>query len=1110
MSPVVGAAAVNGAAALASPFQFWVCIMGAAIVGLCMAFLDKTDSKGGNGSAPISHLQECADSADLLFSDLFADGAGLGVLEPLWRLFTPDGALWTLLTGWSPRDHASSLGLNGILAAIASLFTAGLTLLSHGVDAFGRLIRPKKKGVSKDDGPSSAAHEKIKMTFAVELHAYWGYLRLFCMGIAREYIVRALALVWRDDVSRRYVTRERWSTGWVDFYLQHMYKLYVDCFARPICGAPDACVEVVIRKRPGGNLFGPLYDFSCTSEKRTCVNLSSYNYLGFGGVDEFCTPVARKAAMELGWSTSGTRTEGGTQDIHRQLEDEVAAYLGKEDALVLGMGFATNSTILPALFEAKAGGQGMLVLSDELNHRSIVEGVRLSGATVRAFTHNHMPALEKELKRAVEDGQPGTGKPWRKIFVVVEGIYSMEGDFCRLREIVTLKNRYGAYLYLDEAHSIGAVGSTGRGVTELLGVPTSEVEVMMGTFTKSFGSAGGYVAASKEVIAALRRSAPGSVFAGGMAPPCAAQALQALRVISGKEGGKTGAKKLASIRDNANFFRTELDRLGFKVLGDVDSPIVPVMLHHPWKMAAFSRKCFDRGIAVVVVGNPAVPVLYERVRFCISAAHTREQLTKAIKEIHEVGKEIGVLYELQTDKAELEAREKQDQEYARWLRSAPLELRSESKPVVSWRPEPLAPPVALSGSLSELLEQACAKPQEGRASALDFRLFDPLSFAAKPLKPAQDATNRTMDVYGFGACGPRGFYGTSMPHLDLEASIAKFLGVDASIMYSAGVTTASSVIPALVQSGDRVIVDSEVHLGIRTGLRLCKCEVKWVPHNDAKEVERALQSFQQSEGGSSSSKPKTSRRTFIVTEALCQRTGNLAPLTELVALKEKFGALLVLDETMTFGVYGNEGRGLCEHFGVPTTKVDALLGSLEHAVAGVGGFCAGRKGLVDHQRLAGSGYCFSASCPPCACSAAQATVENLPSPDSIDRRARLKANAAKLNEVLNAVAKEVGNDVLLLGCPESYVQHLRWRTANSGGASSIEANLVRASQRCRDSGVQVQVCSPDLCGAEGSFSSRLGAPPAPMPSLRLAVTSEHTLDDIVSAGKALKEALLMQ
>eukprot|EP00913_Durusdinium_trenchii_P010478 g9824.t1 len=503
---------------------FLVCCLLIAVFGFLLAHLEG-DPKGGYSNAPTSHLHECADSADLLFSDLFSDGTGLGPLEPLWRLFTLEGALWTLLTGWDPRDHASSLGLSGMLEALGSL---GATLLSLGAHAAAAILKLGGKGASKkEDGKEklSTAHEKIQMTFLQEAHAYWGY-----------YIVRACAVVLQDDISVRYVKREKWSVGWTDFYLQHMYKLYVDCFARPISSAPDAKVEVVIRERAGGDLFGPLNDLKLTEKRKTA---------------------------RLGWSTSGTRTEGGTKAIHQDLEREVAKYLSKEDALVLGMGFATNSTILPALFEAKAGGTGILVLSDELNHRSIVEGVRLSGCTVRAFQHNNMTALETELNRAIEQGQ-ASGKPWRKIFVVVEGIYSMEGDFCRLREIVSLKNKYGAYLYLDEAHSIGAVGRTGRGVTELLGVPTREVDVMMGTFTKSFGSAGGYVAASKEVIAQLRRVAPGSVFAGAMAPPCAAQALQALRVISGEEGGDTGAKKLAAIRENANYFREELSRQGFK------------------------------------------------------------------------------------------------------------------------------------------------------------------------------------------------------------------------------------------------------------------------------------------------------------------------------------------------------------------------------------------------------------------------------------------------------------------------------------------------------------------------------------------------------------------
>ena len=261
-------------------------------MGFLLALVEESPKAGaGYSNAPTSHLMECADSTDLLFSDLFSDGTGLGPLEPLWRLFTVEGASWTLLTGWDPRDHASSLGFSGMLDAVASLLATALTLFNHAMGALLRLLCPsrRKAGKGKDgkDGEkASTAHEKIQMTFLQEAHAYFGYVRLFCLGLIREYIVRACAFFLKDEICVRYMQREKWSVGWTDFYLQHMYKLYVDCFARPIASAPDAAVDVVIRERAGGDLFGPLNDLKLTSTTRKCVNLSSYNYLGFGGVDE--------------------------------------------------------------------------------------------------------------------------------------------------------------------------------------------------------------------------------------------------------------------------------------------------------------------------------------------------------------------------------------------------------------------------------------------------------------------------------------------------------------------------------------------------------------------------------------------------------------------------------------------------------------------------------------------------------------------------------------------------------------------------------------------------------------------------------------------------------
>nr|GMC88883.1 long chain base biosynthesis protein 2A [Ipomoea batatas] len=200
-------------------------------------------------------------------------------------------------------------------------------------------------------------------------------------------------------------------------------------------------------------------------------------------------------------------------------------------------------------------------------------------------------------------------------------MYSMEGELCKLPEIVGICKKYKAYVYLDEAHSIGSIGKTGRGVCELLGVDTAHVDIMMGTFTKSFGSCGGYIAGSKELIQYLKYTCPAHLYATSISPPAAQQIISAIKVISGEDGSSRGSEKLARIRDNSNFFRSELQKMGFDVLGDHDSPI-----------------------AVVMVGFPGVPLLLARVRICISAAHTREDLLKALEVISTIGDLVGIKY----------------------------------------------------------------------------------------------------------------------------------------------------------------------------------------------------------------------------------------------------------------------------------------------------------------------------------------------------------------------------------------------------------------------------------------------------------------------------------
>jgi len=299
----------------------------------------------------------------------------------------------------------------------------------------------------------------------------------------------------------------------------------------------------------------------------------------------------------------------------------------------VGMGFATNSTLIPCLV-----GRGGLIISDSLNHSSIVSGARTSRAKIKTFKHNDIESLEEVLKAAIAEGQPGSTayKPWKKIVILVEGLYSMEGSICRLPGIVALKKKYKAYLWVDEAHSIGALGSNGRGVVEYWGCDPDDIDILMGTFTKSFGAVGGYVASSQELVDHMKNVSSSSTYAASMSPACAAQCIYALRLMKGEVGGSEGVEKIAQLRANSAFFRKRLKEMGCHVLGDDDSPIVPVMLYSAAKIGAFSRECLQRGLAVVVVGFPAVPLLLSRVRFCLSAAHTTEMLEEALVKIGEV------------------------------------------------------------------------------------------------------------------------------------------------------------------------------------------------------------------------------------------------------------------------------------------------------------------------------------------------------------------------------------------------------------------------------------------------------------------------------------------
>lgn len=422
------------------------------------------------------------------------------------------------------------------------------------------------------------------------------------------------------------------------FWTRRIYKRLSDCWNRPVTSA--ATSRVCVNDRISINYCDDFAD----GPIRDCLNLGSYNYLGFSGTSGKCLDDVLASFDKFGISTCSPSCDFGYTSLHRELEQKTAAFLSKEDCLVFGMGYATNSSTLPALV-----GKGCLIISDSLNHASLIVGCRTSGAKIKVFQHNDVEDLERVIRKSIVEGQPRTHRPWKKILIIVEGIYSMEGEICKLKEIVELKKKYKCYLWLDEAHSIGALGLTGRGCCEHTGVDTKDIDILMGTYTKSFAGVGGYITGPKVLIDHLRSTSFAAIYSTSLTPGCCQQILTAMKILTGADGTNEGAKKLKDLKDNSNFFRDGLIARGFQVFGEKDSPIIPLMIFYPSKVAAFSRECLSRGLAVVVVGFPATPLLMSRARFCISAGHTKEELERALIILDEIGTRLVIKYGMEEE-----------------------------------------------------------------------------------------------------------------------------------------------------------------------------------------------------------------------------------------------------------------------------------------------------------------------------------------------------------------------------------------------------------------------------------------------------------------------------
>ena len=359
-------------------------------------------------------------------------------------------------------------------------------------------------------------------------------------------------------------------------------------------------------------------------EGRETIMLGSNNYLGLTA-DPRVKGAARDALERYGTALTGSRLLNGTIPLHIELEREIAEWMGTEDAIVFTTGYQANLGAIGTILEP-----GDTVICDSGDHASILDGAKLSGAKLRPFRHNRVDKLERTLARAAGDGGG--------VLVVVDGVFSMEGDISPLPEIVELCERFGARLLVDEAHGVGVLGARGAGACELYGIE-DRVDLRMGTFSKSLASCGGFIAGSTEIVEYLRIAARPFLFTAAGVPAAVGAALEAVRICR-SEGGPLFERLLG----NAAYLHAGLRDLGLKLIEPIRlpdgsealTPVVPVVVGEDWQAALLWKALFDAGVYTNVAIHPAVPPGGALLRTSLMATHEREHLDRALEIIGEV------------------------------------------------------------------------------------------------------------------------------------------------------------------------------------------------------------------------------------------------------------------------------------------------------------------------------------------------------------------------------------------------------------------------------------------------------------------------------------------
>lgn len=361
-------------------------------------------------------------------------------------------------------------------------------------------------------------------------------------------------------------------------------------------------------------------DTEVLMDGKKVLMFGSNAYLGLT-YDKRIVDAAVEATLKYGTGCAGSRLLNGTLDIHVALENELAEFVGKDEALCFSTGFTVNEGVIPQLV-----GRADYIICDDRDHASIVDGRRLSFATQLRYMHNDMEDLEKQLQKC---------EPEAVKLIIVDGVFSMEGDLAPLPEIVRLKKKYNASIYVDEAHGLGVFGKNGRGVCDHFGV-TDDVDIIMGTFSKSLASIGGFVAGDKEVINFLRHNSRSYIFQASSTPAATASARTALQIL------KDEPERIEKLWEITNYALDKFRNAGFEI-GETESPIIPLYVRDAEKTFMVTKLAFDEGIFINPVIPPACAPQDTLVRVALMATHTKEQVDFAVEKLAKCFKSLGII-----------------------------------------------------------------------------------------------------------------------------------------------------------------------------------------------------------------------------------------------------------------------------------------------------------------------------------------------------------------------------------------------------------------------------------------------------------------------------------